>query len=140
MNIVGGILLYLGSLSVLLAAAAIAAGTLLSDPGGGPAVTAQAAPPPLVRARDAKPPRKLKEGAQDVAKLLPVAPPASAITVRPTVDRSLVTGRPTRAVAAKRPKKARRAPSRLAAEPAPNGTLGFAPTEPRPSPFFPHRR
>jgi hypothetical protein len=91
MNIVGGILLYLGSVTTLLAAAAFAAGTFLLDPGGEPPApttfAAQAAPP-------AKPVQKPKEGQQDVAKLHPVAPSASAVPVRPSVEWPATAARP----------------------------------------------
>lgn len=139
MPIFGGILLYIGTLTLLLAAAAIAAGTLLSDPEGGPAVsavTAQAAPPSLVR-KDAKAAKKPKEGVQDVAKLHPVAPPASAISVRPSVDRAMKNdNRQKKRMAKKRDRPAIARPHQ--ADPAPS--LGYAATETRWPLFFPYRR
>ena len=88
MNVLGGVLLYLGSLTMLLAAAAIAAGAFLFDPQGGQAasaVTTQAASPPMLRKNDGKSSQITKEGVQDVAKLHPVAPSASSISVRPKI-------------------------------------------------------
>jgi hypothetical protein len=139
MPIFGGFLLYIGTLTMLLAAAAIAAGTLLSDPEGNPAasaVAAQAAPPALVR-KDGKAAKKPKEGVQDVAKLHPVAPPASAISVRPSVDRAAKTnGRQKKRTAKKKDRPTIARPQQ--ADPAPS--LGYAATDARWPLFFPYRR
>jgi len=140
MPIFGGILLYIGTLTILLAAAAIAAGTFLSDPEGGPAASAaaaQAAPAQLAR-KDAKAAIKPKEGQQDVAKLHPVAPPASAISVRPSPDRVTKSERGQKKRTAISRKKDRPAIARPHQDRAPS--LGYAATETRWPLFFPYRR
>jgi hypothetical protein len=146
MNILGGVLLYLGSLTMILAAAAIAAGTFLIDPEGGsgaPAAKAAAAPPPMARSKDANPQQKPKDGVLDVAKLHPVAPSASAITVRPSAERPSHV-RPKRNVAKGtirvRPTPQQRAPAY--ADPAATMSYGYAgpQRQPPPPPFFYYRR
>jgi hypothetical protein len=140
MSVLGGVLLYLASLTMLLAAAAIAAGAFLLDPQGGPAasaVTAQAASPPMLRKNDGKSGQKAKEGVQDVAKLHPVAPSASSISVKPKAERSQIV-RPKRAASAKRTIRARPVqppPSHYGAYDA----YGYA-APPQPPRYFPYRR
>jgi hypothetical protein len=120
MSIFGGILLYLGSLIMLLAVAIIAAGSFLSDPGrpAGPSVTSQVAPPSLAGAKDSKAGPKGKQGAKDVA--------ASAAIKKARQKRTAASRiRP----AASRPANADSAAS----------AFGYAP-ETRPSLFLPDRR
>jgi hypothetical protein len=139
MNVLGGVLLYLGSLTMLLAAAAIAAGAFLFDPQGEPAasaVTGQAAPPPMLR-NDGKSGQNAKEGVQDVAKLHPVAPSASSISVRPKVAERPQKIRPKQS--AKRTIKARPTRQPPAYADYPYGAYGYA-APPQPPLYFPYRR
>lgn len=141
MGILGGIILYLGSVCILLTAAYIAAGAYFSDPQGKVAPVASKESSATTRPRLTKPAQQ----AASAGKAEPTPTPSkrqiksTEISAKSAARRNVKAARRTKKMPAAKPRTARPDfddPADFEA----TGTLGYAPADSRVPFFFNYRR